>query len=262
MRLLRTAILVGLMPSAALAGASAWQDLAPDVRVRLITSDVVEADGTTLAALELDMPEDHKTYWAFPGETGLPTQFDLSASAGISSHRPLWPLPMATVTSGYVDYVYKGATVLPLVLTLDGTAEPNLSLTVRLGVCQEVCVPAQARFELPIDLGRPDGAQALRIRQALTDVPIPWDGPEPPIRHLRWNEVEDALELTIADSEIDAGTIVAWIGDRHLFGPAQVEEGGVVRLPRLVGEGAVAGPVELAFDTPQGPYSVSFPVSP
>ena len=50
--------------------------VAPDVRVRLIASEQLRADHTTLAAIEIDMPASTKTYWRVPGETGIPTELE------------------------------------------------------------------------------------------------------------------------------------------------------------------------------------------
>ena len=68
--------ILALAAAPACAGATAWQELAPGVKLRLVASDTLSADGTTLAALELDMPAGTKTYWRVPGESGIPTELD------------------------------------------------------------------------------------------------------------------------------------------------------------------------------------------
>jgi len=76
-------LLVTLAASPALAGATAWQELASGASVRLISSDRMDG-GETLAGLELRLPEGANTYWRIPGDSGIPTSLDLSASTAIS----------------------------------------------------------------------------------------------------------------------------------------------------------------------------------
>ncbi len=72
MRLAAFALVAAALASPAHAAATAWQELAPDARVRLIASEQPVAGGKTFIAIELDMPETMKTYWRVPGETGTP----------------------------------------------------------------------------------------------------------------------------------------------------------------------------------------------
>src|SRR5258708_7549343 len=84
MRMLKLFGLLALSATPAFAGATPWQDVAPGARLRLISSDTRAADGTTTIGLELDMPDADKTYWRLPGETGIPTEIDVTGSSGVS----------------------------------------------------------------------------------------------------------------------------------------------------------------------------------
>ena len=125
-----------------------WQEVAPGVKLRLISGDVLKSDGTTLIGLEVDMPESMKTYWRVPGETGIPTELDLGGSTGVTGYQILWPYPRTETTGGYLDHVYRGPTVLPVQLRLDG-GNANLMAAVLMGVCSDICVPVTATFGLP-----------------------------------------------------------------------------------------------------------------
>ena len=59
------------------------------------------------------MPQNTKTYWRIPGETGIPTELDFTGSTGIAASTILWPYPTVDHVQGYLDYVYYGPTVLP-----------------------------------------------------------------------------------------------------------------------------------------------------
>ncbi|WP_158626024.1 protein-disulfide reductase DsbD domain-containing protein [Arsenicitalea aurantiaca] len=260
------ALLALVMPTQGQAGQSDWQEVAPDVRVRLIASDVREPDGTLRAALEIDMPEGVKTYWRVPGETGIPTEFDLSGSLGISGHEVHWPYPLADTKSGYLDYVYYGHTVLPFSVRLsDGPVRIEAMMV--MGICSDVCVPVQARLSLPVDFETPDRASALRIRQAMAETPIDWTGPHPAIGPVEWSVRHDALAVSLQSPDIDPESIIVDAGARGpLFGaPQKSPDGNLVLLP-LLGKHDAAGlegkSINITFVTPAGAFEMSRRVAP
>lgn len=243
------------------AGETAWQELAPGVMVRLISAGAPDAAGKAWFALELDMPEDTKTYWRVPGETGLPTELDFSASSGISGHVQHWPMPVRDETGGYLDYVYFGHTVLPIEVDVsDPSGMVHLEAT--LGICSDVCVPAQARLALPTLDGQPDTASGLRIRQALADVPIDWqEGPEPAGQAVLSAD-GSALLVEIDPTMVDPESLIA-AGDLHapLFGaPQKSPQDDLVLLPIMgkTDNSVLDGmQVDLSFMTPMGAFTVT-----
>ncbi|MHA6298398.1 protein-disulfide reductase DsbD domain-containing protein [Devosia sp. CAU 1758] len=244
----------------AIAGETAWQEVAPGVSIRLISAGQVDAAGKALFALEIDMPDDTKTYWLVPGETGLPTQLDFSASRGIAGHNLHWPYPIRHESGGYLDYVYFGRTVLPMELSVTDHAG-LVDMEATLGICSDICVPAQARLVLPAVDGTSDAANELRIRQALAEVPIPWDtGPEPVgAVHLLADGTEIAVEIdgAVVDSE---SLIAAGGPGAPIFGaPQKSPQQDLVLLP-IIGKNdnnVLEGMrVDLSFMTTMGAYKV------
>ena len=255
--------IVTLSAGPAFAGATDWQELAPGAKARLISTDSV-SKGTTLVALELDMPMTTNTYWRIAGETGIPTEFDFAASEGIEGTTINWPYPQIHLAEGYRDYVYFGPVVLPVELRLSGDSA-TVDLTATLGVCSDLCMPVRAHFSLPLDFDKPDAAQTLRIRQALVQVPIDWDLPAEPFGAVV--AAADGLSISAPDGRIDPDSLIADVGDPALlFGaPQKSPDGTIWELPLLGGaEGAgLAGrTVQLTFLTPSGPYSVSRTIAP
>ena len=181
MRLMPVLVACSLLTVPAFAGETAWAEVAPGVRMRLISADQVKADGTALVAIEVDMPSDTKTYWRVPGDTGFPMELDFAGSAGITGHEVLWPFPTRDQTADYLDYVYFGPTIMPVQLEVDGN-RPSVAVSVTLGVCSDICIPAQASFALPLEVAKPDRVNGLRIRQALAEVPIAWSEDPAPSR--------------------------------------------------------------------------------
>lgn len=260
MRLLITLAALLATAAPALAAATGWQDLGSGARVRLISTDRVSAEGTTLIAIELDMPQDTKTYWRVPGESGIATELDFTGSTGVSGHRFLWPYPEIEEKAGYTDFVYYGPRVIPVELTLDGPAA-DLKVSMLMGVCSEVCIPATAAFSLPLDFGEPDAGQEIRISQALADIPIGWTGAGEPVGEPVFDPEAGILWVPVDPAAVDPASLIAEAApEGYLFGaPQKSPQEGLVGLPLLGkgGEGELAGnAVRLLFVTPEGPYEV------
>lgn len=243
------------------AGETAWQEVAPDVSIRLISSGSVDASGRALFALEIDMPSNTKTYWRIPGETGLPTELDFSASSGVAGHAQHWPLPERISADGYLDHVYFGHTVLPVELVVDNPAGA-VNLQATLGICSDICVPAQAQFALPLTDSALDKANSLRIRQALADVPIAWDNGPEPIGAVALTSDSSAIAVEIDSSVLDPDSlIVAGDLEAPLFGaPQKSPQDNLVLLPIMdkTDNSVLDGlEVELSFMTATGAYEVS-----
>jgi DsbC/DsbD-like thiol-disulfide interchange protein len=250
-----------LLTLPAMAGETPWQEIAPGVRLRLISSDVLKPDGTTMAALELDMPQGTKTYWRVPGESGIPTELDTAGSNGIAGHELLWPYPLIEVAGGLTDFVYRGPTVLPVALKLD-RQHADLEAAVTMGVCSDVCVPAMASFSLPLDFAKADRGQGLRIAQAVALTPQPWSDPRPLLGPVSWDAAAHAISVAVADPRVDPLSLIADASAAgQLFGaPQKSPDGSAVLLPLLGGadQAALEGkPVSLTFMTEMGPFSLS-----
>jgi DsbC/DsbD-like thiol-disulfide interchange protein len=250
-----------LLTLPATAAETPWQDIAPGVRLRMISSDVLKPDGTTMAALELDMPLDTNTYWRVPGESGIPTEIDTAGSSGLADHQILWPYPLIETKGGLTDFVYRGPTVLPIELKLDGQSG-ELRAAVTMGVCSDICVPAMANFTLPLDFTRPDRGQGLRIAQAVALTPQHWSDPRPALGAISWDAADKAIAVDVADPRVDPLSLIADAGDSgQLFGaPQKSPDGSAVLLPLLGGAELAAPegqPVNLTFMTEMGPFSLS-----
>ncbi|WP_052726205.1 protein-disulfide reductase DsbD domain-containing protein [Devosia epidermidihirudinis] len=245
----------------AFAGETPWQEVAPGVNLRLVSTGQINADGTALIGLELDMPENTKTYWRVPGDTGLPTELDFAGSTGVLDHEILWPYPTRYEADGYLDYVYLGPTMLPIELKLAAGAN-NIEVSAVLGVCSDICVPAQAHFSLPVDGDEADMPNGLRIKQAAAEVPIEWDGKSQPFDTIEYRADDDMLAVHIADPDVDPASLIAATDTGEpLFGaPQKSPEPNLVLIP-ILGKsrdhGLETRSVQITFMTSMGPYEVS-----
>lgn len=256
-------VLIGMSP--AFAGETAWVEVAPDARIRLVSSDIVTS-GKTYAAIEIDMPSFMKTYWRIPGETGIPTQMDTGGSSNITDHEILWPYPRREAKDGYIDFVYYGPTVLPVVLDVDAD-KATLATNIIMGVCADICVPVRASLELPLDFTKPDRGQDLRIRQAIAQTPLLWENANEPIGDVWFDADTGRLDVAVDTSVVDPATLIVDNGDPVflLTMPQKSPEAGIISfelLGRGKNEGLHGKAVRLTFLTREGAFELSRIVQP
>jgi DsbC/DsbD-like thiol-disulfide interchange protein len=260
------ALLLLVVVSPALAGETPWAEVAPGVQMRLVSTGEIESDGRTMVAIEIDMPESTKTYWQVPGDTGLPLDVELGGSRDVAHHQVLWPFPAVEQTPDYLDYVYRGHTTIPMLLAVDGEA-PYLEAKLVLGICSEICIPAQAQFSLPLRDAAPDRASGLRIRQALADVPMAWPEDRPGFGETRLAPELGAVVVTVNTPDLDTHALIASFEDGvPLLGVPQIgPEANVVHIPVLdTGDmdELVGREVRLTFMTSEGAFETSRTIQP
>lgn len=130
--------------------------------------------GTFMAALELQLAPGWKTYWRSPGEAGIPPSFDWSASRNLGSVTFHWPRPVVFMTSGMQSIGYHDRLVLPVEITpADARSPVELRATVDLGVCEDICIPAQVSVGTRLTA---PGAMDGNIAAALADRPRAAEG--------------------------------------------------------------------------------------
>jgi DsbC/DsbD-like thiol-disulfide interchange protein len=265
MRYVAALVFLTLTATPALAGATAWQELTPGAQVRLISTGEADGNGTLLAGIELQLPPSANTYWRIPGDSGIPTSIDLSASRSVNDAELIWPYPRVEETGGYRDFVYRHNVVLPIRFK----AEPGavLDAVIVLGVCSDICVPARAHLSLPLDLGKPDEAQSIRLDQALADAPAAWDQPGEPFGAVSVGTDHSSLKVAAPNPAIDPETVIADVGDSAvIFAAPQKSPDGAIWSLRLVGGENLAGlagrSLRLTFMTARGAYFTDRTIGP
>ena len=251
-----------LLASSAAATETDWVEVAPDVSIRIVSSDSVSDEGTVWMGLEVDMPADTKTYWRVPGESGIPLVIDTTGSQGVTGLEVAWPFPKRETSAGYLDHAFYGHVLIPFQVAVEGDAAV-LAADITMGICSDICIPAMAEFELHLDLATPARANDLRIRQALANVPLLDEGTGL-LGEARFDAETERLMVEFEDAGFDPSSMIAEIVDTPLlFGEPEVGPGEVLSFP-LMGR---AEPSELGnaqarftFDTPEGPYEIVRPL--
>lgn len=113
--------------------------------------------GTYLGALRLTLSDGWKTYWRAPGDAGIPPSFSWRGSRNIGAVSITWPTPEVFSTSGFRTIGYHDQLVLPIEIEPQRPGAPvRLKGRMELGICKDVCVPSELRFDhrLDADAGR------------------------------------------------------------------------------------------------------------
>lgn len=130
------------------ADTSPWSD---DIRssVRLISGSI--RDGMLTAGIEVKLQPGWKTYWRYPGDSGVPPRFDFSGSSNVASADVLYPAPHAFTDETGTSIGYKDRVIFPVSIKPGNPAKPvTLKLKIDYAVCEKVCIPAEGNAALAI----------------------------------------------------------------------------------------------------------------
>lgn len=160
---------------AALSGARA-QDASPWVKdthssLRLLAGS--RSGPVLMGGIEIQLQPGWKTYWRYPGDSGVPPRFDFSKSENVESVTPLFPAPKAfSDGSGGTSFGYHKHLVLPLRIIPKNPNEPVLlRASIDYAICEKLCLPIEASTELTF--ASTASAQDSAITSALGKVPKP-----------------------------------------------------------------------------------------
>jgi DsbC/DsbD-like thiol-disulfide interchange protein len=125
------------------ADASIWDGDAHSA-MRLVAGSPGGTDRTAMrAGIELRLGTGWKTYWRYPGDSGVPPRFDFSKSTNVKSVTVRWPAPHRFTDESGASIGYKGGVLLPLDIVPANPRQPViLRATVEYAICEKLCVPA------------------------------------------------------------------------------------------------------------------------
>jgi|SRR5215510_5686601 len=134
------------------ADASAW-DKGMHSAVRLIAASTRRDGGDTRlrAGVEIRLDSGWKTYWRYPGDSGVPPRFTFTRSDNVKSVAIGWPAPHRFSDASGGSIGYKDHVIFPLTVEpQDATKPATLRLDLEYAICEKLCVPAEAKSELLI----------------------------------------------------------------------------------------------------------------
>jgi DsbC/DsbD-like thiol-disulfide interchange protein len=148
---------------------SPWNE---DVRsaVRLIAGSNTNSTATLRAGVEIKLRPGWKTYWRYPGDSGVPPNFDFSGSENLKRAEVLYPAPHLFTDETGQSLGYKGTVIFPLAITPQQEDKPvRLHVKVDYAVCEKLCVPAEGTAELVLNGG--ESSQNTTLMTAEAHVP-------------------------------------------------------------------------------------------
>jgi DsbC/DsbD-like thiol-disulfide interchange protein len=142
--------------------------------IRLIAGANGKSDVALRAGIEIKMQPGWKTYWRYPGDSGVPPHFDFSASENLKVARVLYPAPhLFTDETGH-SLGYKNEAIFPVEVVPRQPGKPvRLHLKMDYAVCEKLCVPAEGNAELTLTPGQSSHDKALASAEASVPKRVP-----------------------------------------------------------------------------------------
>lgn len=136
-----------------------------------------KSEGNLYLGWHVKLDTNWKTYWRTPGDAGLPPQIDWGGSINIAAADFMYPFPQRFQIFDLFTYGYHDEVVYPILITpvIEG-APITLKAHIRFLVCDDLCIPEEAIFELTIpasEYGAPLSLNAGLIDKYLAQVPKP-----------------------------------------------------------------------------------------
>src|SRR5690349_23038438 len=102
---------------------SPWNE---DVRsaVRLIAGSSKTDDAVLRAGIEIRLRPGWKTYWRYPGDSGVPPRFDFTGSENLKQADVLFPAPHLFVDETGASLGYKDTIIFPILVTARQPGKP------------------------------------------------------------------------------------------------------------------------------------------
>ena len=181
-----------------------------NARVALVADHASVVPGQSFkAGLRIVHDKGWHTYWANPGDSGLPTRFDWTLPAGASAGAIEWPLPERLLASGLTNFGYSDALLLPATLRVptDAVAGSRFRATLRARwlICAEACIPDEATLtlDLPIEAAPRASVDAADFEATAARVPV---APHAPSGHSWRDATHVATQIDEADAMLRGAT--------------------------------------------------------
>lgn len=148
------------------ADASAWVGNSRS-SLRLIAGTQTTGQGFLRAGIEIKLAPGWKTYWRYPGDSGIAARFDFARSTNVQSVAVQWPAPHAWRDDAGTAIGYKGNVILPLRVVPQNPAQPvELALAFDYAICERVCIPESGNTALRLPASAADHDAALAAAEA------------------------------------------------------------------------------------------------
>lgn len=152
--------------------ASPWST---DIRssARIVAGNVPRDSTTLRAGIEIKLQPGWKTYWRYPGDSGVPPQFDFAGSENLASAEVLYPAPHSFQDGAGTSIGYQDAIIFPVRVTPRDPSRPvKLNAKIDYAVCEKLCIPAEGKAQLLLERNAPAN-DALAAAEAKVPKHVP-----------------------------------------------------------------------------------------
>jgi len=139
--------------SSAVAGSATSWEAQKHATARLIADEVPwkGQKKVLVAGIQIKLDKGWKTYWRYPGDSGLPPSFHWTGSRNLKRAQVLWPAPLRFHDSAGTSIGYKNEVVFPVLIEPETAGKPvDLNLKMEFAVCADICIPAEADLKLTV----------------------------------------------------------------------------------------------------------------
>jgi DsbC/DsbD-like thiol-disulfide interchange protein len=185
-----------------------------------------------LAGLLVRLAPHWKTYWRMPGDAGIPPQFDWTGSENAGGIEVQYPAPSRFADASGETIGYQNEVLFPILVSPLDLARPlALRLSLLIGVCKDICIPARKEASTGFS-----DARDLRVRIWQQRVPAKVDDAIRSAIVETGEQAAPVLVLALHEQPLD---IFVEHGSGAYFGKPAPGSGGEWRLPiRNAGNGA------------------------
>jgi thiol:disulfide interchange protein len=176
--------LAGLLAGSAFAQSTPVRD--KNVEARLVASVSTIQPGVPFTlGLQFTIDRTWHTYWANPGETGIPTSLNLTLPEGFTAGPLQFPVPKKFITDyGFgvreAGYGYETSVIHPMTVTPPATLTPGQKITLSgksawLMCDPNTCVPGKADLSITLEVAASaaPSPEATAIASAVSRLPQP-----------------------------------------------------------------------------------------
>src|SRR4051812_3683837 len=149
------------------ADASPWVEESHSA-IRVIAGSNTQDAEALRAGIEIKLQPGWKTYWRYPGDSGVPPRFDFAGSENLKTAKVLYPAPHLFQDDDGNSLGYKDHVTFPVQVTPQQAGIPvKLRLKLDYAICEKLCVPVQASAELALGAGASSQDTTLSDAEAL-----------------------------------------------------------------------------------------------
>ncbi|RAI45534.1 protein-disulfide reductase DsbD domain-containing protein [Rhodoplanes roseus] len=127
--------------------------------IRLVGGTPGGAPPFLVAGLEVRLAPGWKTYWRYPGDSGVPPRFDFAGSTNVRRATVGWPAPKRFEDGAGTAIGYSDRVMFPLTVEREDPTRPaTLAVELDYAVCEKLCVPVTGRATLALPAAADEAA--------------------------------------------------------------------------------------------------------